>query len=276
MHNIVLPLTINIVSDVLAVLAAATWRLLRRQVAGRRRALGLIPAAAAGILWIVSALAAAAVAHRHELLGFILLATSGLLCATAATAPYVNLWRVGLVGADVQTRRGLAAVDSLKLCTSSLGFLGTGGTKLTRSGEFAKAVARCTSSGNTVRMLLSKPDAENLVMAAKLAAKPEGDYRTSVTTSLRVIAELREERGAKIEVRFYSGVSPFRLMFINDRLCLFSYNVYGTADETEYPQLLVASNLNDKRRSYYWGFEKYFYSAWDTAASNIWDFKEYL
>jgi hypothetical protein len=125
-------------------------------------------------------------------------------------------------------------------------------------------------------MLLSKPDAENLVMAAKLAAKPEGDYRTSVTTSLRVIAELREERGAKIEVRFYSGVSPFRLMFINDRLCLFSYNVYGTADETEYPQLLVASNLNDKRRSYYWGFEKYFYSAWDTAASNIWDFKEYL
>jgi hypothetical protein len=125
-------------------------------------------------------------------------------------------------------------------------------------------------------MLLSKPDAENLITAAKLAAKPEDDYKTSVTTSLRSIAELREKRGANIAVRFYSGVSPFRLMFINDRLCLFSYNVYGTADETEYPQLLIASNLNDKRRSFFWGLEKYFDRSWDAAGDSIWDFKEYL
>jgi hypothetical protein len=275
-HDIALPLAINAISDVLAIVAAATWRLLRRQLAGRRRALGLIPAIAAGALWIISAGAGVKVAYRHELLGFGLLAVSGILCAIAATAPYLNLWRVGLVGADVQTRRGLTAADSLKLCTSDLRFLGTGATKLTRSGEFAGAMARCTSSGNTIRMLLSKPDAENLVTAAKLAAKPEGEYRTSVTTSLRAIAELRDKRGANIEVRFYSGVPPFRLMFINDRLCLFSYNVYGTADETKYPQLLIASNLSDKRRSYFWGLEKYFDRAWEAAVDNVWNFKEFL
>jgi hypothetical protein len=275
-HDVIVPLVINGISDVLAVITAATWHILRRQLAGRRRTLGLVPAFAAGILWIIAALAAAGISHKYEALGLALLITSGLLCAAAAATPYLNLWRVGLVGADVRTRRGLTATDSLKLCTSDLRFLGTGGTKLTRSNEFPNAVTRCTSSGNTIRMLLSKPDAENLVAAAKLAEKPADQYKTSLTASLRLIAEMKEKRGGRIDVRFYSGVSPFRLMFINDRLCIFSYNVYGTADETEYPQLFVASNLNDKRRSFYWGLEQYFDRAWEAAVTSAWDFKEYL
>jgi hypothetical protein len=275
-QSVVVPLVINGISDVLALVAATTWRILRKQLAGRRRVLGLIPVFAAGILWVVASGAAAIIAHKHELLGFVLLVCSGLLCTAAATAPYLNLWRVGLVGADVQTKRGITATESLKLCTSDLKFLGTGGTKLTRSDEFEGAVARCTSSGNTVRMLLSKPDAENLITAAKLAAKPQDEYKTTLVASLRVVAEMREKRGGLIAVRFYNGVSPFRLMFINDRLCVFAYNVYGTADETTYPQVLIASNFNDKRRSYYWGMEKYFDRAWDSAADSEWDFKEYL
>jgi hypothetical protein len=276
MHSLILPLVINGISDVLALIATATWRILRRQLAGRRRALGLAPNFAAAVLWVVAAWAGATIAHSHELLGFALLACSGLLFTVAVANPYLNLWRVGLVGADVRTKSGLTATESLKLCTSDLKFLGTGGAKLTRSSEFEGAVARCTSSGNTVRLLLSKPDAENLVVAAKLAAKPQDEYRTTLTTSLRTIAEMRDKRGGRIDVRFYSGVSPFRLMFINDRLCVFSYNVYGTADETAYPQLLIVSNPSDKRRSYYWGYEKYFERAWDAAASSEWDFKEYL
>jgi hypothetical protein len=276
MHDLIVPLVINGISDILAFITAVTWRLLRRQLAARRRVLGLVPAFTAGVLWVVAAWAGATIAHRYELLGFALLAGSGLLLTAAATTPYLNLWRVGLVGADVRTNRGVTATESLKLCTSGLMFLGTGGAKLTRSDEFEGAVARCTSAGNTVRMLLSKPDAENLVVAAKLAAKPQDEYRMTLSSSLRAIAEMRDKRGGQIDVRFYSGVSPFRLMFINDRLCVFSYNVYGTADETEYPQLLITSNPSDKRRSYYWGLEKYFDKAWDDAAGSVWDFKEYL
>ena len=274
MQSVVLPLVINGISDVLALVAAATWRVLRKQLAGRRRAPGLVPVFAAGILWVIAAGAAAIIARRHGPLGFALLVLSGLLCTAAATAPYLNLRRVGLVGVDVQKKRGITATNSLKLCTSDLRFLGTGASKLTRSDEFGDAVARCTIAGNTVRMLLSKPDAGNLVKAAKLAGKNPDEYKTIVVKSLRVIAEIWEKRECRIDVRFYSGASPIRLMFINDRLCIFSYNVYGVPDETEYPQALIISNPDDKMRSFYWGMENYFDTAWDAAANSEWDFRE--
>ncbi len=188
-----------------------------------------------------------------------------------------QFWNVGLIGADQSISQGIDYRRSLRMCNNSLSFLGVGARKLTGAApDFEQAMQRCNRTNRPIRFLLCRPDSQLLEKAAHGAGRPPEEYRRRVTESLRVIADLRNNRSWNIEVRFYEVPHPlFRLMFVDDWLCLASHYVFGEGDGSQWPQLHVRRSTTERDvNSLYHPFSEYFEQLWNEAAS--WDFNEYL
>ncbi|OGR00424.1 MAG: hypothetical protein A2511_10465 [Deltaproteobacteria bacterium RIFOXYD12_FULL_50_9] len=194
---------------------------------------------------------------------------------------FVFLWRdlnqfraVGIYGADEKIKSGIDYKASLKLCQNSLSFLGIGASKLTEIIEFEQALERC-SDDNPVRFLLFEPTNEKLTEAAMRANRPVEEYRNIVLKSLQTIAQLKRNRNFNIEVRFYQATPIFRLMLIDDSLCLLSYNIFGKGDGSDFPQLhLIKSIGAQKEKSFYHPLNLYFEQQWNEGIA--WNFQDYL
>lgn len=187
-----------------------------------------------------------------------------------------GFWAVGIRGADHSIREGIDYGKALKMCRNRLRFLGIGAAKLTSEVEFERALLRCVDT-EPIQLLLCRPTETSLKAAAKKLAKPEDEYQRNVVDSLRRIAELKRKRALNIEVRFHSLNPPiFRLMFIDDSLCLVSYYAMGKGDGSELPQLNIVSapEVESKTGSFYYPLLRYFEDLWEL--SEPWDFKEYL
>jgi hypothetical protein len=177
-------------------------------------------------------------------------------------------WAVGLVGADREIKTGIDPRQSLKLCRNSLDFLGIGATKLVRNRvEFENAIERCQRPDQPVRFLLCSPDQERLEQIARNANRSKKEYQDAVRESLTFIAKLRRDRAFNIEVRLYSELPIFRVMFVDDTLCLASHYVFGEGDGSHLPQLHVRKAARGGREvdSLYYAFRVYFLRAWDAA-----------
>jgi hypothetical protein len=185
-----------------------------------------------------------------------------------------QFWQMGLVGADHRIEKGLDYKRSLALCSNSLDFLGVGASKLTReSEEFEGAINRCHRPNRPIRFLLCDPDNEELIKMAKQAGRDPNEYQTTVRNSLRTLAVFRLNREKNIEVRFYSELPLFRLMFIDDSLCLASHYVFGEGDGSQLPQLHVRRTIGYRRdnEALYYPFKLYFERTWEQAVP--WDFR---
>lgn len=187
-----------------------------------------------------------------------------------------QFWRVGLVGADAQISKGIDYVSALNMASNSLDFLGIGASKLTEQlRPFEKAVNRCDSLGRPLRFLLSTPENADLEEIARKGGVDRDAYRSRVRESLRVIANLRNDRSKNIEVRFYDKIPAFRLMFIDDEICLMSHYVLGKGDGSQLPQLhIIRKSGSQDVESLYYGFHEYFENIWER--SDHWDFRMYL
>ncbi len=187
-----------------------------------------------------------------------------------------QFWKIGLVGADKEVHTGIDYVKSLSMCQNSLDFLGIGAGKLVRSqNEFELAIERCNREDRPVRLLLIKPTAPDLERIAKMARKDAQAYRKGVIESLRFIARLRNEEQRNIQVRLYKEFQAFRLMFINDSICLMSYYVLGKGDGSDLPQLHIVKPASARDvDSLYYGFLKYFGEIWDD--SEEWNFRDFI
>jgi hypothetical protein len=139
-------------------------------------------------------------------------------------------------------------------------FLGIGAAKLTdEKPEFDAAVGRCQRPERPVRFLLCRPDDEKLIEMAQSAERDRGSYQTKVLDSLRAIADLRNNRAWNVQVRFYREFPTFRLMFIDDAICLASHYVLGKGSGAELPQLHVVKPKGSRDvDSLYYGFNSYF------------------
>jgi hypothetical protein len=186
-----------------------------------------------------------------------------------------QFWRVDLVGADARIRDGVNYEKSLQMCTTSLDFLGIGASKLTSNqAAFQAAIDRCDRPGRSIRLLLSRPDNEGLrKVARKAGADPEA-YQARVRRSLSTIAQLKAQE-KNIRVRLYKDFPAFRLMFINDEVCLASHYVLGKGEGSDLPQLhIVKTSASRDVTSLYYAFHEYFESIWDESLD--WDFASYL
>lgn len=201
---------------------------------------------------------------------------SSVTMAFVARSELNQFWRIGLVGADAHIGSGLNFSRSLRLATNSLDFLGIGASKLSReTEEFEAALHRCQRADRPVRLLLCRPDNAKLLSMAQSAGRDPADYQKRVGASLRLIAEMHNSRSWNIDVRFYQDIPIFRLMFINDEICLASHYVLGKGTGSELPQLQVLKRSASRDvDSLYYAFHSYFERFWSEAAP--WDFKEYL
>jgi len=184
-----------------------------------------------------------------------------------------QFWAVGLLSADPEIAKGISYAQSLRLVTKGMAFMGTGAHKLSGSKEFAAAIDRC--SDRPVRLLLRRPDDPVLEMAAARKNRNPAEYRENVIESLQRIGRLRQ-RFPNIQVKFYEGEPVFRIMLVDERLALVSFNVYGRGDGSALPQLHVARAAEGKeeQESFYQAFSSYFERCWTDG--KLWDFREFL
>lgn len=204
---------------------------------------------------------------------------STLILAIAFFALWSHLmefWGVGLIGADRHIGTGMNYARSLETCHNSLAFMGVGARKLTEcTQEFERALQRCNRPTRPIRFLLCYPNSKILVKAAQSADKSPEAYIQVVKTSLKVIAGLRTRRQWNIEVRFYDSLPLFRLMFIDDWLCLASHYVFGEGDGSEWPQLHIRRSQAERDvNSLYHPFQQHFDELWEK--SQVWNFTDFL
>jgi len=187
-----------------------------------------------------------------------------------------QFWKIGLVGADKEIRTGIDYVKALRMCQNSLDFLGIGAGKLVQDqNEFRVAIERCNRADRPVRLLLIQPEDPGLKKIAKMAGKDAQAYRNGVIESLRFIARLRNEEQKNIRVRLYRDFQAFRLMLINDSICLMTYYVLGKGDGSNLPQLhIVKTSTARDVDSLYYGFSAYFAKVWDD--SQEWNFHDFI
>jgi hypothetical protein len=249
------------------VYAAILWGAQRLVALMDRRSPSLRPIVfwVLGLVWVGGNWAAinasgAAATRLFPVAGLIFLALVGYELS--------GFWRTGVYGADVSIRKGIDHERSLKLATNRFEFLGTGARKLTETNEFERAMKRCHRQGQAIRFLLLDPTKgeSELLEAAKRAGHDRQTYIKRVEDSLNEIARLVLDRGINIEVRFYSRVQPFRLVFIDGAICLLGYNVYGEESHPDHPQLHIR-NYRSKRdvNTFYYAFSRHFEDMWSQA-----------
>jgi hypothetical protein len=236
-------------------------------------------------LWVLGILIATAVVLGLSLLALIEWHYSAgwgwaLVILGCAWAVFVVLrelsqfWNVGVLGADREISKGLSYGPALTLVKTDMSFLGTGAYKLTKCVEFEPALRRCRSDV-PIRLLLREPTDPTLVAAESRAGRPAGEYSKNVIESLRTIARLQDSIG-NISVRFYKGDLVFRILLINRRIALVSFNMYGKGDGSQLPQLHLVdvSEKHEIDDSFFHAYEKYFNEHWETA--KVWDFLEHI
>jgi len=208
---------------------------------------------------------------------------SSVLCFWIIWRQLDEFWRVGIYGADVQVQQGIDYERALSICKESLSFMGTGARKLTEQSNFHATLSNCRRD-KPIRFLLSKPTDPMLREAARNARKPEYEYVNNVTDSLQILSRLKLQQGLNIEVRFYPESSAylpiFRLMIIDDAVCLLSYNYFGEVGEgRQLPQLHIArpsAAAGSVKYTFFYPLEGYFEWLWKLAEKDKWDFKEFI
>ena len=220
------------------------------------------------------------IAHHYSI--YWLLTTVLLTSALIFAFSWYELnqfWEVGIVGADQHVKSGIDYKKSLNMVRNRFAFLGTGASKLTSDSDFEAALERCHSD-QPIQFLLVRPNDSEIAEAERRAGKQPGEYTNQVKGSLRKIAELRNRRFSNIEVRFYPSsfniVPVLRLVFIDDALCLMSYNAFGKGDGSQLPQIHIVKDVGNKSvdKSFYFALDQYFQWLWKE--SEQWNFEQYL
>lgn len=179
-----------------------------------------------------------------------------------------DLSRVGITNAFQTTAQGISASESLRQVNRDLAFLGIGAKKLTDTPEFEDMIRRCKAAGGELKFLLSSPDNPALETMAQRNNRNDLTYRSRVKESIREIFTRANACGVKFEIRLYEldqeiALPHFRLMFIDQKLCVFSQLLWSVNEGLDNPQLILRPNTNRAESSLYQGYRKYFDDLWN-------------
>lgn len=205
--------------------------------------------------------------HTPPSATWLVLLAGFLAFSTAMAVSLRGLIASGIVDAFVATERGVDYRASLRLSNKSISFLGIGADKLTAEPEFKNALDRCATNARLVRLLLSPPDNSLLETLAKRNGADPSAYKVKVTESLRRLSKFKSD-GYNIEVKFYPvdhqrDFQQFRLMFIDDNICLLSWTVWGAHLGRKNPQVVLRQTANvASEATLYKAFSDHFEEVW--------------
>ncbi len=179
-----------------------------------------------------------------------------------------DLSGVGITSAFQTTAQGISASESLKQVNRDLAFLGIGAKKLTDTPEFEEMIRRCKAAGGQLKFLLSSPDNPALETMAQRNNRNDLAYRSRVKESIREIVTRANACGVNCEIRLYEldqeiALPHFRLMFIDQKLCIFSQLLWSVNEGLDNPQLILRPNVNHADSSLYQGYRRYFDDLWN-------------
>src|SRR3546814_2819341 len=120
----------------------------------------------------------------------------------------------------------------------------------------------CASDLGHVKFLLSSPQNPALEELARRNKRDDLSYRSRVKESIREIFKRATEAGVDFEVRLYHlnqeiALPHFRLMFIDDRLCVFSQLLWSAGEGLDNPQLVLRRNEDSAGSSLSKGYRDY-------------------
>ncbi|WP_424138462.1 hypothetical protein [Roseomonas chloroacetimidivorans] len=209
----------------------------------------------------------------HTLPMFVIAAAAAIFASWFMLRGYTTL---GVVDAYSTTEAGIGFAASLDMANGPIDFLGIGGDKLTSLPSFEATMRRCAINGSKVRFLLSPPSNPQLESQAKRNGVNPTAYSDKVRESLRRIAQVKISYNLAIEVRFYSVRDPidrqlFRLMFINEDICLWGWTVWGQHAGRHNPQVVLTNHVKGgSTNTAYNAFHDYFENIWaDSEASSV-------
>lgn len=195
-----------------------------------------------------------------------------IACVGMIAAPWWqlrNFRRMGLSAAFTKTSQGIGFEASLSLATRNFDFLGIGANKLIKCSNFEDAMARCGSSGRIARFLLSHPENPSLERMARRNGVDPQEYKERVRNTIDEIKKIQRKRGLNIEVRLYRGAEDqdfqrFRLLFIDEELCLLGWTVWGSHEGKENPQVVLYNKKNsaESDQTMYKAFSDYYELLW--------------
>lgn len=130
-------------------------------------------------------------------------------------------------------------------------------------------------------MLLSPPDHPLLEMLAKRNRVDPNEYSKNVRESLRRIAKVKADRALDIQVRFYplqedKDLQIFRLMFLNNAICLWSWTVWGPHLGNDNPQVVLLNLKESSQTGAYSAFHDYFKRLWDDPKCEVVELAKYI
>lgn len=192
-----------------------------------------------------------------------------------------GLINAGVVAAYETTEKGIDYKHSLERAERSIDFLGIGADKLSSLPEFEAALRRCAVGGRKVRMLLSPPENPLLATLARRNESDPATYARKVHESLERIAKLTREWNLDVEVRFYptrtsKDFQQFRLMFIDKKICLMSWTIWGSHIGKGNPQLVLRNDtIRSPPQTAYQAFMDYFERIWVDPDTTLVDLSQY-
>lgn len=207
-------------------------------------------------------------------------AVNTLILSAVATLIYYRFRRLGILQTFISTHKGIDYSQTLTRPRQSFDFLGVGAHKLTSDKNFEKMISRCAQARRPVRLLLSHPDNPVLAKVNSRTKLKVDEYSSRVRESLAKLANF-EQTGFNVQVRFYRnlGESPshqFRLVFIDERICVLSYTIWDEKEGGSNPQILLSSDSpSESARSLYAAFKDHYESIWDDAGTEKVVLKDY-
>lgn len=261
-------LIISIIGGVIVLLIDRIWLRFSRSIDKLDQRYSIIPLGSIWLVWTLVLIVYFLKAKDavNDIWSVLLISLLSLSLLFVVWRRLKQFWGVGLRTVKFDQREEGEYIADLKLCHNQLDFLGTGAAKLSRTGEFEEALARCHRVEQPIRFLLCNPRNENLEQAAKLADKRGNRYQEIVTESLQKIYEIKKRRGINLEVRFYTRSPIFRLMFINRHICITSFMSFeGQGNGSQLPHIYLTKARGADSSSLYRAMETYFNAEWESA-----------
>jgi hypothetical protein len=133
---------------------------------------------------------------------------------------------------------------------------------------------RCKLANGRLRFLLSSPDNPALEEMAKRNGRNDLTYRSRVKESIRELYTSAQNVGVDFEIGLYNlkhhiSLPHFRLMFVDDRICIYSQLVWTEGEGLDNPQLVLRANQKQADYSFYKGYLDYFEDLWNLDSTVI-------